>query len=212
MPQMAVRVCPSVNLICATFDYLKWFPNGNRVEQFRKGYRMGLTTGEKTIGEYYTQWIETKKPPLVRKSLERDYRQYFSCYILPQIGQVKLKELGHARTLENFKIQLLSRDLSVSTVRRVIDGPFRAMIRDAKKFDDLVIDDPFVIIEWPETPREKPDPFTEAERDAILGYFRQRAAERKFSLRITFLFIACSGPGCALQKRSRCVGAMWTLA
>jgi integrase len=115
----------------------------------------------------------------VRKSLERDYRQYFNCYILPQIGSVKLNELGNPRTLENFKIQLLERDLSVSTARRVIDGPFRAMIRDAKKFDGLVIDDPFVVIEWPETPRAKPDPFTEAERDTILGYFRQRAADRK---------------------------------
>ena len=90
-----------------------------------------------------------------------------------------MKELSQPRTLENFKIQLLSWDLSVSTVRRVIDGAFSAMIRDAKKFDGLVIDDPFIVIEWPETPREKPDPFTEAECDAILSYFRQRAAERK---------------------------------
>jgi len=55
------------------------------------------------------------------------------------------------------------------------------MIRDAKKLDGLVIDDPFVVMEWPETPRQKPDPFTEQEPDTILTYFRQKASERKIS-------------------------------
>lgn len=168
---------------------------------------MGSITAEKPFVNITVNGLRPRSLRFIRKSLERDYRQYFSCYILPQIGQVKLKELGHPRTLENFKVQLLSRDLSVSTVRRVIDGAFRAMIRDARKFDSLVIDDPFVIIEWPETPREKPNPFTEPERDAILGYFRQRAAERRILFRIMFLFIASSGQGCALQKQSHCGGA-----
>jgi hypothetical protein len=88
----------------------------------------------------------------VRESLERDYRQYFNCYILSKVGHVKLKDIG-PRLLENFKVQLLGRDLSISTARRVIDGPFRAMIRDAKKFDGLLIDDAFAVLEWPETPR-----------------------------------------------------------
>ena len=161
-----------------TFDYLKWFPEGNKAEHFRPLPNTESTTGEKTIREYYTQWIETKKPPLVRKSRERDYRQYFNCYVLPSLADVKLEGID-ARLLENFKIQLLGRSLSISTVRRVIDGPLRAMIRDAKKFDGLVIDDPFIVLEWPETPRQKPDPFTEEERDAVLSYFRQKASEGK---------------------------------
>jgi integrase len=164
-----------------TFDYLKWFPEGNKAEQFRPLTNAEPITGNKTISEYYTHWIETKKPPLVRKSRERDYRQYFNCYILPRLADVKLQDID-ARLLENFKVQLLGRGLSISTVRRVIDGPLRAMIRDAKKFDGLVVEDPFIVLEWPEAPREKPDPFTEEERDAILSYFRQKASEGRVLL------------------------------
>jgi len=65
---------------------------------------------------------------------------------------------------------------------RVIDGPFRAMVRDAKTFDGLELGDPFAVLEWPEAPREKPDPFTEPERDTILRYFRRKASEGKILL------------------------------
>jgi hypothetical protein len=52
-----------------TFDYLKWFPEGNRAEQFRPKEKHF-----KTIGEYYRAWIPRKTPPVVRPGLERDYR------------------------------------------------------------------------------------------------------------------------------------------
>ena len=57
-----------------TFDYLKWFPEGNKADVLQGGENLKPNIGDTTIGEYYDQWIETKKPPLVRKSLERDYR------------------------------------------------------------------------------------------------------------------------------------------
>ena len=161
-----------------TFDYLKWFPEGNKADVLQGGENLKPNIGDTTIGEYYDQWIETKKPPLVRKSLERDYRQYFSCYILPEHSRRKLREID-ARFLENLKVQLLSAGLSVSTAQKVINGPLRAMIRDAKKLDGLAIEDPFTGLEWPEVPVTKPDPFTEQERDKIIGYFRQKAGEGK---------------------------------
>lgn len=43
-----------------TFDYLKWFPEGNRAEQFRP-----KEEPPKTVGEYYQAWILRKTPPVV---------------------------------------------------------------------------------------------------------------------------------------------------
>ena len=71
-----------------TFDYLKWFPDGNRAEELRPN-----TTAPNTIGEYYRVWIERKKPPLVRPGLERDYKDHFKRYILPKFDDVTFTEL-----------------------------------------------------------------------------------------------------------------------
>src|SRR5687767_15823056 len=57
------------------FDYLKWFPEGNRADQFKPKISQPVESAPVTINEYYAVWIEKKKPPFVRKSLERDYRQ-----------------------------------------------------------------------------------------------------------------------------------------
>jgi hypothetical protein len=61
-----------------TFDYLKWFPNGNKADHFRPTVNKQLETKPLTIKQFYETWIEKKKPPFVRKSLERDYRQAFN--------------------------------------------------------------------------------------------------------------------------------------
>jgi Arm domain-containing DNA-binding protein/integrase-like protein len=98
-----------------SFDYLKWFPEGNKAKQFRKPSTVDVSTADRTVRNYYERWVETKQPPLVRKSLARDYQQYFNCYILPHLGDKKLGEID-ARTLEDLKGELLKRNLSISTV------------------------------------------------------------------------------------------------
>src|SRR5215813_7002121 len=35
---------------------------------------------KKTIGAYYSEWIQRKKPPVVRAGLERDYKEHFNRY------------------------------------------------------------------------------------------------------------------------------------
>jgi hypothetical protein len=60
-----------------TFDYLKCFPEGNRADQFKPKITQTVESTPITINSYYAGWIEKKKPPFVRKSLERDYRQAF---------------------------------------------------------------------------------------------------------------------------------------
>src|SRR5262245_38109372 len=44
-----------------TFNYLKWFPEGNKAELFK--LKDETSRGPQTVGEYYRVWIESKKPP-----------------------------------------------------------------------------------------------------------------------------------------------------
>jgi hypothetical protein len=185
-----------------TFDYLKRFPKGNKAHLFRS--KTESEAESKTIRGYYEEWIKTKRPPVVRKSLERDYRQCFGRYILPLTGEVRLKDVS-TRLLEGFRSDLLERALSLKTVRNIIDGPFRAMMRDARIIDKLISEDPFTGLQWPVMTREKPDPFSEAERDKILITSGERFASR--TMRSS---TRSSGRGCVPLRLLRFVGAMWT--
>jgi Arm DNA-binding domain/Phage integrase SAM-like domain len=121
------------------FDYLKWFPEGNRAEELGP-----KTTPPKTLGEYYRIWIERKKPPVVRPGLERDYKDHFKRYILPKFEDITFPELTPA-LLEAFRSYLLKereRELSLKSVRNIIDASFRAMVRDARTVDYLIEKDP----------------------------------------------------------------------
>ena len=45
-----------------TFDYLKRFPDGNKAHLFKP-----KAPRAETVGQYYPDWIERKKPPFVRQ-------------------------------------------------------------------------------------------------------------------------------------------------
>jgi len=153
------------------FNYLKWFPHGNRAHLFD---RARSNSKPITVGDYFAQWIQKKTPPLIRKSAERDYRQHFGAYILPSYRDVMLEDVTTA-TLETLRFQLLHElDLTVKTARNIIDGSFRAMLRDARLVDQLIENDPFVGLTWPDKIEPEPDPFTGVERDQILDHFKRR--------------------------------------
>jgi integrase len=157
-----------------TFDYLKWFPNGNREDEFRpKPKTLNVDAIPKTVRQYYEEWIKGKKPPLVRKSRERDYRQAFNKHILPFLGDIPVDQIT-PRKLEDFRINLLEQaKLSLKSARNIIDAYLRAMMRDARNVDHLTREDPFTPLEWKKQPKEEPDPFTEEERDKILEFYRE---------------------------------------
>src|SRR5215813_7905054 len=158
-----------------TFDYLKWFPEGNRAARFKP-----KEEPPKTIGQYYRAWILRKTPPIVRRGLERDYRDHFRIYILPKLENIVIADLTPA-LLEAFRSYLLQEyeartptgRLSLKSVKNIMDGSFRAMIRDARTVDYLIEKDPFEALVWPRKLPNKPDPFEEGERDSIIAYFRQ---------------------------------------
>jgi integrase len=172
------------------FDYLKWFPQGNKANLLRPKPSPDRDSQEKTVGEFYAEWIKTKRPPLVRASLERDYRLCFDFYILPPFKDVALSGVVFAK-LQGFQIHLVEeKKLSVKTARNIIGGCFRAMMRDARK-QGLVkreaIDDAFQLT-WPRISLPAPDPFTTEERDKILGYFKAKTSPVDYSFLLTLFW------------------------
>src|SRR5262245_4474231 len=159
------------------FDYARRFPAGNKIrkEPRRRGW---------TVREYYDMWILRQRPPLRRKAAERDYRQHFSRYILPRLGEVIVSdETLTERALIDLQDYLLHdaprrkkgrKGLAVKTVRNIIDSSFRAMVRDAREIDHLMSGDPFAAVKWPANQSKRRDPFTKEQRDEILEYFRTR--------------------------------------
>ena len=154
------------------FDYLKWFPEGNRAEELAP-----KTAGPETIGEYYGIWIERKKPPIVRKGLERDYREHFARYILPKFEDTRWADLTPAM-LDAFRSYLLTeKGLSLKSCRNIIDASFRACCRDARTIDylpELQGKDPFAALQWPRIKTGRPDPFTEEDRSKVIKYFQEK--------------------------------------
>jgi integrase len=99
---------------------------------------------------------------------------HFGSYILLEFGSDNITDVTPPQVLE-FRTYLLKQvGLSLKTSRNIIDGSFRAMMRDARTIDHLVSEDPFAAIRWPTREVPEPDPFTEQERDELLRYFRTR--------------------------------------
>jgi hypothetical protein len=137
-----------------------------------------------TIGQFYPTWVARKVSPIVRPSRARDYRNHFRTYILPYVADVALQDLSVAH-LEELRARLqIDRHLGMKTVRNVIDGSLRAMVRDARKAG-LQTGAPFADLEWPRRIVPGPDPFTEDERDRLLEFMlRKRWRSRPESWRV----------------------------
>jgi integrase len=123
-----------------------------------------------TVRAYTEQWI-AHQIHVVRKSLARDYRRH-SREWSERIGRVLMSELrpSHVRGLQS---ELLSKRLSPKTVKNIICGSFRSMIRQAMA-DELVTRNLFFSLQWPKWRPPEPDPFTPDERDRIIEWFHTK--------------------------------------
>jgi integrase len=156
-----------------TFDYLKWFPDGNKAGVFKP--KAESDNKPKTVGTFYRDWIERKKPPFVRPGLHYDYTRQFRRYILPKFEETLIVEVT-LPILETFRSYLNQEmGLSLKSCRNIIDGTFRAMMRDARKHG-IGEKDYFADLEWPRIVSPKPDPFSAEERDTILKHFKGKHA------------------------------------
>jgi integrase len=152
------------------FDYLQWFPNGNRAKLFTSESNR---TAPKTIRQYYDDWKKDKTPPFVKKSRGRKYTSHFEGHILPLHGD-KYLHLYSIADIREIRTHLVDfKKLSMKTAKNVVNATLRAFFRDAKA-EGLIEKNPFADLPkrwWPRVVLPEPDPFTEQERDQILDYF-----------------------------------------
>jgi len=151
------------------FDYLKWFPEGNKAHLFRVEEP---TVERKTIREYFEEWMRDKVPPLFKKSRARKYRSHFQAHVLDKYGESYLDSFTVAH-IRDLRAELVDgKGLSVKTAKNTINATLRAFFRDAKA-ERLIERNPFDDLPrkwWPQTVSPQPDPFTEAERDETIDF------------------------------------------
>src|ERR1043165_2341566 len=123
-----------------------------------------------TVGEYFAQVLNRREhSPLIRASGLRDFRQHFVRYILPLFANDRLADI----TVGDLKVlrDTLLATVSVKTARNIMDGSFRSLWREAME-EGWYDRNPFMALRWPAVRRAAPDPFTEAEKSAILAFTR----------------------------------------
>jgi integrase len=152
-----------------SFDYLKWFPEGNKAHLFRTEK---VKVERKTIRQYFGEWMRDKVATLVKKSRARKYRSHFHAHILEDYGETYLDSFTVAQ-LRALRAELIEcKGLSVKTVKNTLNATLRAFFRDAKA-EGLIERSPFDDLPrnwWPRTVLPQPDPFSENERDKIIEY------------------------------------------
>lgn len=153
------------------FDYLSWFPDGRYADHFRE------KIDDTTLAHYgEATWMPRMKPPAVRAWAEYDYRRHLKLHILPTLGDLPLASIKTARIVD-LRAALLKKGLSMKSARNVIDGTLRACLRDARTVDKLITIDPYADLPpkwWGRRKAQKPDPFTEAERDKLVAHYKDK--------------------------------------
>jgi len=159
--------------------YLFFFAYGSRAPEFRIPTTDANTGEIPTIAEYFADWIQLQRPPLVRPAQQRDYAQHFDCYLLHAawghgrvFGDLQLSEV-RPRIWYQLRDHLLALDLKPKTVKNIL-GSLRTLVRDAMKRTDHIQGNPFAQLKWQRSLPDEPDPFDEAERDRIITWFKTR--------------------------------------
>ena len=179
--------------------YLRYFPGGARAAEFRAALNVpaGAPDPEpepRSVIDYYRVWIERKRPPHVRMSRERDYRQHFTRYILPIIGDEAMHTLGLTHLIA-VRDRMTAEELAPKTIRNVVSGSLRAMLREAKAEGVSQSYDLFDNLELAPGTGFNPDPFDAEERDAILRYFRDDLAGGRWYPFVLTLALTGMRPG-----------------
>lgn len=168
----------SAELEAETFDgrrYLHYFPKGNQAGRFLE--LLETTTGP-ALRDYVERWLERKAAEGMRHSTLGTYTTQLHAYIVNTrlddgtvLGNLRVDELS-IRHMIQLRAALLRR-LSVNSVRAVMSGGLRAVLRDVRA-EELLERDPFANMPpWPRGAEPEPDPFTPAERDQVLAWFER---------------------------------------
>ncbi len=160
------------------FDYLKWFPNGNKAYLFR-AQQSSEPAQTYTVEGYYKRWVQ-KQAGRVRPHRIKDYKSHFQAHILPakvaesEFGKIPLPFLNRQH-LKDLQDNLSAKGLKASSVNGIAHSSLRAMLRDARVEGVVNVDlfDKVLFRPLPMTDVEtSTDPYTPEEREDILEGFK----------------------------------------
>jgi integrase len=97
----------------------------------QRDYEQGqfIGDGRQTVEQYLTSWLETKRPPEVRRSTWETYDRRIRVHVLPIIGRIKLTQLS-AQHIQRVTSRGLASGRSSSTVSEAF-GVLREALEDA---------------------------------------------------------------------------------
>ena len=162
-----------------TFDYLRWFPDGNLSHLFRQGKVPPSPTV--TVEQFYKEWIK-KQGDRVRAHRVKDYVSQFNRHILPaRLGHKRFGNLAFALLrvthLQDLQGKLKGKGLKARSVNGIVHSSLRAMLKAARAEGLLTVDlyDKAFFTPLPVTD-SKPsiDPYTPEEREIIIEAFRTK--------------------------------------
>ena len=75
-----------------TFDYLRWFPKGNKAHEFGAKPQASAPAAPLTVRKFYEEWIEKETAALLRIGLQRNYQQDFTKIYSAIHGRHRIKQ------------------------------------------------------------------------------------------------------------------------
>src|SRR5581483_2491202 len=161
-----------------TFEYLRWFPDGNLAASFRRQDVRFESAKRISVQAFFRKWATPDS--VASRPVSRKWRSNRVSAvrenILPSLGRFCLDELAPMHLLEVQKT-LLAKPLSRSTIDGIVHSAFRSMLRAAKVSGYCVadlgalFDKDYVRRLAPSGADPEIDPYTAEEREKLLGYF-----------------------------------------
>jgi hypothetical protein len=117
-----------------SFDYLQFFPNGNKAHLFRRQEDIPSTL--QTVEGYFRIWIKQQSDH-VRPHRLKDYNSTIDGHILKtriggqRFGKIQLSLLK-VTDLKALQSSLKAKGLKATSVNGIIHSCLRAMLRDAR--------------------------------------------------------------------------------
>lgn len=155
--------------------------------EFRKDSR-------ERLGAFLTEWLDTVAKQSVSTRTYSDYTKFLTRYVVPEIGEVPLKDLT-TRTIQGLYSDMSNRGLSPNTIR-LTHAPLRQALDTAVAWG-LIEHNPAVGAKRPKLKRKERQTLTIEQVDLLLETYRNDSLHALWCL----LLLAGLRPGEALALK-----------
>ncbi len=135
-----------------------------------------------TVAQFFTQWIERRKPSLRIRSYER-YESFIRLQVIPHIGNIQLKRLTPVH-LQSLYSELLGKGRKKASTVNTLHWMINRALSDAVKWE-LIAKNPCKAVEPPRRARYEFRVLTVEEAQKLLASARGHGMEALFVLALT---------------------------